>query len=208
MQRVRAKVCGITRVEDAQTAVKAGADAIGMILQADSPRCINLQKAQEIRAVVPPFVALVGVFVNAESSDVNKIGEQAELDLVQLHGEEDADYAKNIQRPYIRAIRARSRAQIRAEMHEHADARAFLLDPFVSGKHGGTGQTLDLDLWPHDAKQLMIIAGGLSSSNLPDVLAKIQPFAVDLNSGLEISPGVKSAQKIDAALQLVLQKEC
>lgn len=197
--RTRAKVCGITRVEDAQTAVAAGADALGFILHADSPRLIDLQKAKQIRQFVPPFVSCVGVVVDAKIDFARLCFDELRLSFLQLHGSETAEYAAELDLPYIKAIRARSTDYVHQQMREHGAASAYLLDPYVAGQAGGTGKTLSLDLWPTDSNKPLILAGGIGPDNVSDAVRQLKPFAVDMNSALEEAPGVKSIQKINAA---------
>lgn len=198
MQRVRAKICGITRPQDARVAVECGVDAIGMILYADSRRTITEKAALEIRKVVPSSVCLIGVFVNALQHRVLELYKLLSLDLIQLHGEEPPEYARQLNLPFIRAIRAKSSQQVLEDIDAYSGARAVLLDPYVKGQHGGTGQQLDTEFWPESAAKTtsLILAGGLSPSNIFESLESVNPFGVDLNSGLELSPGVKCEEKI------------
>ena len=193
-------MCGITCPGDAQYAVSLGVDAIGMILHADSPRTISIDTAQAIRAVVPPMVSLIGVVVNAPQERAKQLYQEIQLDYLQLHGEESAEYANTLGLPYIRAIRARNAEQVAKEMQQHTAAGAFLLDPYVAGQHGGTGKTLDKSLWPLERSKPLILAGGLGPDNMTQRLQEIHPYAVDLNSGVESAPGIKSRSKLDAAL--------
>ncbi|NND82492.1 MAG: phosphoribosylanthranilate isomerase [Gammaproteobacteria bacterium] len=198
--RVKIKLCGITSPDQARQAVDLGVDALGMILHADSPRLISRQKAQLIRAEVPAFVSLVGVVVNCPVEQLNRMAQDIGLDLVQLHGDEDANDAERLQVPYIRAIRAKSEQQIAAEMENFPAARAILLDPWMAGVHGGTGQMLDLDLWPRESTKPLVLAGGLNADNIASRVAAVRPFAVDLNSGVEVAPGAKDFKMVAAAL--------
>lgn len=207
MRRVRAKVCGITQCEDAVMAVRAGADAIGMILHASSPRQIDIDAAKRIRDVVSPMVTVIGVVVDAPVTLAQKLYQEIGLNLLQLHGQESAEYATELNLPYIRAIRARSVAQVEKEINEHSAAQGFLLDPYVKGQHGGTGQTLSADLWPNASLSTrpLILAGGLGPENLAAAIAQCQPYAVDLNSGVERAPGIKSERKLRDAFSVLAQ---
>jgi phosphoribosylanthranilate isomerase len=189
----------MTQAEQVSAAVDLGVDAIGMILHADSPRRIGLEQALAIRKRVPAFVTLVGVFVNCPASQVRFISENIGLDLVQLHGDENRDFAESLSTPYIKAIRASSKEQVDHDVQQFDSAKALLLDPYVAGQHGGTGQKLNLDLWPSSNHKL-ILAGGLSATNLAQAVQAAQPFAVDLNSGVESSPGVKDLSLLSQAL--------
>lgn len=204
--RTRIKVCGITRPDQADFAISLGVDAIGMIMHADSPRTITIDQARLIRRKVPAFVTLVGVFVDATSDYIERCIETVGLDLLQLHGNETQTFADRLSRPYIKAIRAKTREQVVRDSEQFESARAILLDPYVKGQHGGTGQSLASDLWPSElvAKPL-ILAGGLSAANLADRIKRFSPFAVDLNSGVEIKPGDKDSNLLSSAVSQVRQ---
>ncbi len=184
--------------------VELGVDAVGVILHADSPRTISLEQAREIRAVLPAFVDLVGVFVNADHEFLHQAIEVADLDLVQLHGDESSDFAAKLPCRYIKAVRAKTAEQVRSQMDEHYGASAILLDPYVKGQHGGTGQLLNTDCWPegHQHNRL-ILAGGLSPENMAHRVIELQPYAVDINSGVESSPGVKDLALVTRAILAV-----
>ena len=207
IKKTRVKVCGLTLPEQAAAIADLGVDAIGVILHADSPREITLEQARLIRRAVPPFTLLVGVFVDASAAYINDAVKTVGLNLVQLHGAESPELASQVIVPTIKAIRARSQADITLTIANHPKASAYLLDPYHANKHGGTGQRLDASLWPNsqmNVNQLpLILAGGLSPSNLSDALETFQPYAVDLNSGVEESPGVKNVSKVASAIQVV-----
>ncbi len=199
--RTRIKVCGMSQPDNVRAAIDCGVDAIGMILHASSPRKISLEQAQAIRQVVPAFVSLVGVFVDCDAQKINYYSEQIGLDLVQLHGNENNELGCSLQRPFIKAIRAQSVEQINKEVINYPNARALLLDPYVKGQHGGTGKQLDLQLWPVNASQPLVLAGGLSNVNVREAVQSVSPFAVDLNSGIEDSPGVKNIDLLSLAIE-------
>jgi phosphoribosylanthranilate isomerase len=199
-KRIKVKVCGMTRPEEVCAAIDLGVDAIGMILYAKSPRLIDLKVAQAIRQEVPAFVSLVGVFVDGEASLINRYIAEIGLDLVQLHGAETNQFGCALEAPFIKAIRAKSRQQVVIDTTLFPDARAMLVDPYVKGQHGGTGQTLEPNLWPTSVSQKLILAGGLSAKNIAKACELTSPFAVDLNSGVESEPGRKDSSKLAAAL--------
>jgi phosphoribosylanthranilate isomerase len=185
-------------------AVSLGVDAIGIILHADSPRTISLEEASLLRASVPAFVSLVGVFVDASRSKIERAIDQIGLDLVQLHGKEPETFATTLSRPYIKAIRARSIEQVTNDSKTYPSARALLLDPYVKGQEGGTGISLDNNLWPHGyARSPLILAGGLSADNVASRIDQLSPFAVDINSGVELSPGIKDPELVASAVREV-----
>jgi phosphoribosylanthranilate isomerase len=199
-KRIKVKVCGMTQPEEVRAAVDLGIDAVGMILYAQSPRLIDLKVAQAIRLEVPTFVSLVGVFVDADASLINHYISEIGLDLVQLHGAETDQFGYALQAPFIKAIRAKSRQQVAIDTASFPNARALLLDPYVVGQHGGTGQQLESTLWPTSVSQRLILAGGLSAQNIVKACESTSPFAVDLNSGVESEPGRKDSSKLAAVL--------
>jgi len=204
--RTRIKVCGITRPSDALAAISLGVDALGMIFYANSPRYVNLEQAKKIREVVPAFVSLIGVFVDAKDTMVQDYSRELQLDSLQLHGNETADYASRLNRPYIKALRVKSAQQVKEQALAHPNAQALLLDPYVDGVHGGTGQLLDSESWPDDGVvQSLILAGGLSPSNIGERVSALRPYAVDINSGVETAPGEKSADLMRRAVHAVKQ---
>lgn len=206
MSFVRVKVCGITRPQDAELVVELGVDAVGMILHGDSPRTISLQAATEIRRWVPAFVNLVGVFVDAPEEFLRRAYEQVGLDLLQLHGAETPAQANQLGLPYIKAVRAKSLAQVQEQIIAHSRARAILLDAYVQGQAGGTGQRVAPNLWPVEnvagatkVSPPLILAGGLTPDNIVQAVEDFRPFAIDLNSGLESAPGEKGEHKVRSA---------
>ena len=206
IKRTRVKVCGMTQASEVCSLVVLGVDAIGMILHADSPRLATLEQAKAIRDEVPAFVTLVGVFVDCDASKVIDYANDISLDLVQLHGDETNDYANSLGIPYIKAIRAKSKDQVTKQLSDFLDARGILLDPYVANKHGGTGQQLAAESWPDKElveKHKLILAGGLSPSNIVAAVNSFKPFAVDINSGVEDSPGFKNIGEVAKCLQLL-----
>ncbi|HVP11782.1 MAG TPA: phosphoribosylanthranilate isomerase [Phycisphaerae bacterium] len=201
---VRIKICGITTPEDAILAVESGADAIGLVF-ARSPRQVTVRQARQIVAALPPFFPAVGVFVNARAATVLRTVADVGLSAVQLHGDESADYpAKLGGIRTIKALRVRDRAfveQVRA--FREAGVSAILLDAFSPKARGGSGKRFDWDLvvGARDAGALenapsLILAGGLTSENVAAGIRRLHPWGVDVSSGVEESPGVKSAEKI------------
>ena len=224
-KRTRIKICGMTDVAEVAHAIAHGVDAIGMILYADSPRTISLSQAAKIRQYVPAFVSLVGVFVNADKAFIEQATDQVGLDIVQLHGDEDDSFGQSLSRPFIKAIRAKTAEQVLHDCQQFPSARAILLDPYVKGQHGGTGQSLNLDLWPNslqsddisnddvsETKSLskpitLILAGGLSPTNVASRIQALEPYAVDLNSGLEAEAGRKDPRLVERAIKVILQQD-
>jgi phosphoribosylanthranilate isomerase len=194
----------MTNVTEVEHAVALGVDAIGVILHANSPRRVSLRQAKLIRDVVPAFVSLVGVFVDADREQIESSIEAVGLDIVQLHGLETDSLGQSLSRHYIKAIRAKTVEQVNQDCAKFPNARAILLDPYVKGQHGGTGQILDVNLWPSlESGQSLILAGGLSADNVAERVRQFSPFAVDLNSGLEVEPGVKDPKLVAMAIEQI-----
>ena len=196
MPIVRSKICGITRVEDALVAAEAGADAIGLVFYAKSPRAVNIQQARAIIAALPPFITTVGLFVNASRCEINETLDAVSLDVLQFHGDETPADCEGFHRPWYKALRVKAGEDVRAQVARYVGASAILLDTFVAGVPGGTGEVFDWSLIPADLPKPLILAGGLTSQNVRQALAEVRPFAVDVSGGVELSKGVKDAQKV------------
>jgi len=197
------KICGITVLDDALCAVEAGADALGFIFWPASPRCVEPDAIRLLGEMLPPFVLRVGVFVDANADEVTKTVDRARLDAAQLHGDESpAVCAKVRERCRVfKAFRMKDESVI-DEMKAY-DVDAFLLDAYASDKPGGTGKTFDWDLATR-AKALgkpVILSGGLKVENVPAAIAKVRPYALDVSSGVESTPGKKDHDKVRAFLR-------
>jgi phosphoribosylanthranilate isomerase len=203
MSAVRSKICGITRIEDALAAVDAGADAIGLVFYAKSPRAVNVQQARAIIAALPPFVTTVGLFVNASRCELGEILDAVPLDLLQFHGDETPADCEGYHRPYIKALRVKAGDDIAASCKAYAGASGILLDTYVEGVPGGTGEAFDWSLVPKDLSKPIILAGGLSATNVAQAIAQVHPYAVDVSGGVEQSKGIKDHAKIRAFIQAV-----
>jgi phosphoribosylanthranilate isomerase len=192
---VKVKICGITSLEDALLSIEAGADALGFVFFQGSPRYISPEQASGIIRNLPPFVKTVGLFVNEEPAIVNSVADQCLLDLVQLHGEESPDYCAVINRRVIKAFRVRDSSSI--DTLDNYRVAACLLDAWSPTAHGGTGQTFNWEIASAAAAQRpVILAGGLTPDNVAEAVRRVQPYAVDVSSGVECSPGHKDAEKI------------
>jgi len=205
--RVRAKICGITRVEDALLAVQNGADAIGLVFYAPSPRNVSIQQAIDIANQVPAFVSVVGLFVNAEAEFVNEVLSQVQLDLLQFHGDETPEYCAQFKRPFIKAIRVKTDTNLVQCAKDFSTAKALLLDTYTEGVAGGTGHVFDWDLIPAQLDKPVILAGGLNAGNVAQAIEKVKPYAVDVSGGVEAAKGIKDAMKIAAFMQQVNQQQ-
>lgn len=196
----RVKICGITNREDAMAAVEEGADALGFIFFAPSPRYVTPEQAESIILDLPPFVAPVGVFVNETAAVVNAIARQCRLHAVQLHGDESPDFCRHIERNVIKVFRVKDDSWIHAAVPYRTSA--VLLDTYAEERYGGTGQTFDWRLIAA-ISQRVILSGGLTPDNVQDAIRRVRPYAVDASSGVEAEPGVKDHEKIRAFVEAV-----
>lgn len=194
--RTRIKICGITRPEDARVAIASGADAIGLVFYAPSPRSVTVEQAESIVAEVPPFVSVVALFVDELAGEVSRILNSVHVDLLQFHGDETPEYCRQFHRPWIKALRVRAGVDIGAACDRYPGARGVLLDSWQEGIPGGTGKTFDWQLAPRELSQPLVLAGGLNAQNVGRAIAGLHPVAVDVSGGVEQSPGIKDAEKI------------
>lgn len=194
---VRVKICGITSLEDATVAVEAGADALGFMFYPPSPRAVTVDKVRRIVEALPPFVAKVGVFVNAEEAQVRLTIREAGLDTVQLHGKETPEFCRGLSPvPVIKAFRMEGPASLGCL--DAYRGHAWLLDSYVAGVFGGTGQTFNWDLACEAVRRggRVILAGGLTADNVARAVAAVSPYGVDVSSGVESEPGRKDPEKV------------
>lgn len=203
MSVVRSKICGITRVEDALLAAEAGADAIGLVFYAKSPRAVDVRRAREIVAALPPFVTTVGLFVDMPRGELNGILEAVPLDLLQFHGDETPADCAGYHRPYIKALRVRPGEDIAARCAGYPQAAGILLDTFVPGVPGGTGEAFDWSLVPESPGCPIVLAGGLTPDNVAAAIRQVRPWAVDVSGGVEAGKGIKDAARVRAFLAAV-----
>ena len=201
--RVRAKICGITRPDDARLAAAHGADAIGLVFYAPSPRVVSIDQAREIAAAVPAFVTITGLFVDAPAAQVEATLAAVPLDLLQFHGAESPADCARFARPWIKAVRMRETADVAREAAAYAGARALLLDSYQPGTPGGTGKSFDWARIPAACDLPLILAGGLSPDNVADAIRSVRPWAVDVSGGVESGKGIKDADKITRFLAAV-----
>lgn len=199
--RTRVKICGITRVEDALAAVEAGADAIGLVFYAPSPRGVKITQAAEISNKIPAFVSVVGLFVDATPDFVREVLAEVSLDVLQFHGEETPEYCRQFDLPYMKAIRVKADTNLVQYALDFHDAKALLLDTYTEGMAGGTGHVFDWNLIPKDLPHTVVLAGGLNSENVTQAIKQVRPYAVDVSGGVELTKGIKSAEKIVAFIQ-------
>jgi len=196
MLRVRTKICGITRVEDALCAVNAGADAIGLVFYAPSPRNVSIEQAQKICAVLPPFVTIVALFVDEKRQEIARICQAVPINLLQFHGDEVEKDCLGFALPYIKAIKVRTNSDVETAEKEFESAQAILVDTYKKGVAGGTGELFDWSLLPVDHKKTLILAGGLTPDNIRKAIQTVQPYAVDVSGGVELKKSVKDHEKV------------
>jgi len=200
------KICGITNVQDAHVAVDLGTDALGFIFVPDTPRYIEPQDAVQVISKLPPFITKVGVFADESPQVISQIIQTCGLNAIQLHGSETPEYCDNIRAcgrvTTIKSFRVKDRHSL-SPIPEYR-VSAYLLDTYVKGKKGGTGETFNWDL-AIEAKKYgrIIIAGGLTPGNVAEAIRRVQPYAVDVGSGVEAIPGKKDHAKIKAFIENV-----
>lgn len=204
--RTRAKICGITRIEDIHSAVNAGVDAIGFVFYAPSPRSVTIEQAKELAKHVPAYVQIVGLFVNATADEITQVVEQIPLDMVQFHGDETAEQCQQI------AVQSKCRwykaIQVKPELdiikaiknYQHAGASAVLLDAWHPELKGGTGHQFDWSQFPK-LNVPLILAGGLKPDNIEDAIKTTRAYAVDVSGGVESAKGIKDQQLIEHFMQ-------
>jgi phosphoribosylanthranilate isomerase len=194
--KVRVKICGITRPQDALAAACLGADAIGLVFYPASPRAVTVQAASTIIDVLPPFVCKVGLFVNATPEEISEVLEVVALDVLQFHGDEKPEQCTCYSKPFIKAVRMQDNVDLNAAAIRYADASALLVDTHVDGLHGGTGLAFDWSRIPAHLGKPLILAGGLTPENVAAAIERTKPYAVDVSGGVESAKGVKDAGKI------------
>lgn len=199
--RTRVKICGITRPEDAIAAVEQGCDAIGLVFYNPSPRNVSIAQAQAICAAIPPFVTVVGLFVDADPHWIDEVRASVPLGLLQFHGDESPQACASHDLPYMKAIRVKPGLNLLQYAADYAAAQALLLDAYAEGVAGGTGQTFDWKLIPQDIPKPVVLAGGLTATNVTEAIRQVRPYAVDVSGGVEQSKGIKDAEKIAAFMR-------
>lgn len=198
----RIKVCGLTRAEDVQAAVAAGVDAIGLVFYPESPRHVTIAQAVTLCREIPPFVTIVGLFVNASRAEVHRVVESVPLNLLQFHGDETVDQCEGFGLPYLRAARVRPGVDLLEFATQFPSARALLLDTWTPA-YGGSGESFDWSLVPASCPLPVILSGGLTPDNVAEAIRQVRPVAVDVSSGVESAKGIKDAAKIRAFVSAV-----
>jgi len=196
-QRVRIKMCGMTRVDDIHYAASLGVDAIGLIFYPQSPRYVAIEHAKKLVQDIPAFVDVVAVFVNPELALVNRVIRELPIQCLQFHGDETAEFCDQFTLPYIKALQATSGQAIRESCTTYKQAAAILLDTPSTVSRGGSGQVFDWQLIPEQCTKPIILAGGLNAGNIVAATERVSPYAVDVCSGVESSPGSKDRYKMN-----------
>ncbi len=194
--RTRVKICGITRPQDAIEAARLGADAIGLVFYPPSPRAVTMEQARAVVAVIPPFVTVVGLFVDAKLAEISAVLDAVRLDTLQFHGHEPAAECARYSRPYIKALRMSEDMDVRAAVRDYAEASAVLLDTYHQELPGGTGQSFDWSRVPMDLDKPIVLSGGLNPENVADAIRRVWPYAVDVSGGVEAAKGIKDHRKM------------
>jgi phosphoribosylanthranilate isomerase len=192
----RVKICGITRIEDLRAACDAGADALGFVFYDKSPRHVSIETAAALVRAVPPFVQTVGLFVDAGPARIESVLAAVPLDLLQFHGDESPAACARYGRPWIKAIRVTPGMDLLECAVDFGAARGLLLDAFVPGVPGGTGERFDWSLIPAGLPLPVVLSGGLTPDNVAEAVRRVRPWAVDVSSGVEASKGIKDAHKL------------
>lgn len=207
--RTRIKICGLTRDEDLLAAVQAGADAIGLVCYEGSKRYVALERAAQLRRLVPAFVSVVALFVNARPEAVRGVIDRVRPDLLQFHGDESAQECEQYGHPYLRALRVGAPGLDTPEglartCAQYGSAAGWLFDSYTPG-YGGSGQSFDRALLGGlpDGGRSVVLSGGLHAGNVEAAVRELRPWAVDVSSGVESAPGIKSADKMREFVEAV-----
>ena len=191
----RVKFCGFTHQDDVIQAVSLGVDALGFVFYAPSSRYVAPEQAKALMRAVPAFVTRVGLFVNEEVETVKRTFEIARLNLIQYHGDESPEFCDAVGLPYIKAFRVQKGMNLGSEIDHYPNASGFLLDAYVKGQPGGTGEGFDWELIPQSHAPI-ILAGGLTPDNARAAIDQVAPWALDVSGGIEIKPGRKDPDKM------------
>jgi phosphoribosylanthranilate isomerase len=195
--RTRVKICGITRPADGVAAAQAGADAIGLVFYPKSPRYLSAERAIEIRDALPPFVQTVALFVNADAAQVSQVLGRVKPSLLQFHGDETPEFCGQFGMPFVKACRIRPGVDALQYLQPFSRAAAWLVDSFVP-EYGGVGESFEWSLVPRGLARPLILSGGLDQKNVAGAIRAVQPWGVDVSSGVESAKGIKDAGKMTA----------
>lgn len=197
------KICGLRDPETALATARLGADAIGLVFYAPSPRAVDIETASGIARALPAFVCTVGLFVDADPGYVREVLARVPLDLLQFHGDESPEYCRQFGRPYLKAVRVKPGLDLLEYAARYADARGILVDAYTPGTPGGTGETFDWSLLPARLPLPLILSGGLNAGNVAHAIRQVRPWAVDVSSGVESARGIKDVAMVAAFIEQV-----
>jgi phosphoribosylanthranilate isomerase len=192
----------MTRPQDAEFAAEIGADAIGLVFYDKSARAVTIAQAKSVIAALPPFVAVVALFVDAAAEYVKQCIDELQIDLLQFHGQETPDYCEQFNKPYMKAIRMQPNTKLQQLCETYESATALLLDSYKPGVPGGTGETFDWSLIEQVDKPI-VLAGGLNADNVSAAIKQVKPYAVDVSGGVEQQKGIKNNEKMHKFVQEV-----
>ena len=201
--RVRIKICGMTRSQDATEAARLGVDAVGLVFHPKSPRQLSVEQARTLVAGLPAFVTVTALFLDPSREQVQQVLDNVRVELLQFHGGEPAEFCRGFNRPYIKAVPMGSQADVAEYARRHAGAAALLLDSHAAGQAGGTGVSFDWASLPMVEGPPLILAGGLTPTNVAAAIRIVRPYGVDVSSGVESAPGIKDATRMSAFVREV-----
>lgn len=201
--RTRVKICGFTRVEDAVCAAHLGVDAIGLVFYPPSTRNVDIDQAIAIVNALPAFITTVGLFVDEQEARIREVLSRVSIDCLQFHGDEPPEACERYGKPYIKAISMRDGVDVDALSKLYDRAAGLLLDAYHPGLKGGSGNRFDWDLIPCQCAKSIVLAGGLDPSNVLQAITNVQPYAVDVSSGVESEKGIKDAAKMKAFMRII-----
>lgn len=204
--RTRVKICGITRPADAESAARAGADAIGLVFYPPSPRFLSVERAIEVRNALPPFVQSVALFVNPDATQVAQVLGRVRPSLLQFHGEETREFCAQFGVPYLKACRVADGVDLLEYLRAFPDASGWLLDAYVDG-YGGKGKSFDWSRVPAERDRPLVLSGGLARDNVRQAIRRVRPWGVDVSSGVESAKGVKDPAMIAAFIEEVRHED-
>ncbi len=204
--RTRVKICGIMRPADADSAARAGADAVGLVFHPPSPRFLSVERAIEVRNALPPFVQSVALFVNPDAAQVAQVLGRVRPSLLQFHGEETREFCAQFGVPYLKACRVADGVDLLEYLRAFPDASGWLLDAYVDG-YGGKGKSFDWSRVPPDRDRPLVLSGGLVRDNVREAIRRVRPWGVDVSSGVESAKGVKDPAMIAAFIEEVRHED-
>ncbi|ASK28139.1 phosphoribosylanthranilate isomerase [Neisseria chenwenguii] len=207
MAKIRSKICGITRPEDARAAAELGADAVGLVFYAKSKRAVTAAQAKAVVAALPPFVSVVALFVNETAERIRAVLREVPVDLIQFHGDEDDAFCAQFGRPYLKAVRVKCAEDIQTASSRFPNARAILFDAYHPDAYGGTGLSFDWSLLKNYSGKPWVLAGGLTAENVADAVCISGAAAVDVSGGVESAGGIKDESLLAAFLGALADSE-